>query len=47
MVDNILTLQNCGSTSEAINPEVNAFIEAEKACSGPEEMCEVTHWKQV
>ena len=27
MVDDILTLQKCGSASEAMNAEVNAFIE--------------------
>ena len=30
MVDNILTVQKCGSTSSAMNDSVNAFIEQKK-----------------
>ena len=34
MVDDILTLQNCGLASEAINNQVNNFIEQKKLTLG-------------
>ena len=42
MVDDILTLQVCGVASEAMNSEVNAFIEQKKLTLG-EKKCVKVH----
>ena len=34
MVDDVLTIQKCGSTSSAINTEVNAFFKQKKTQVG-------------
>ena len=47
MVDDILTVQNCGMASETINTEVNAFVEQKKLTLGHKKCVKVHVGKKV
>ena len=47
MVDDILTLQNCGVASEAINSQVNGFIEQKKLTLGSKNVLKFTLERNV
>ena len=47
MVDDILTLQKCGSASEAMNAEVNAFIRIEEINPWAQKVHKSPWWPEV
>ena len=46
MVDNIITIAECGNKSVKLNAIVNAFIEQKKLVLSAKKMLKYSYWKQ-